>query len=63
MTEQFQRISISLDDELVKDINFDMMKQHGIKEPKNSYGTYFYNKLRDRVPHRNSKEDENASED
>lgn len=56
--ENFTRISISLDSELVKDINWHMMKQSGIKEPNNSYAKYFFEMLRPIVPHRNAQNEE-----
>ncbi len=55
--KNFKRISISLDSELVNDINFEMMKIDGRTEPDNSYSKYFYKKLRPIVPHRNTKEE------
>jgi len=49
----FKKISVSLDENLLADINFEILKIDGKIEPKNSYGKYFYDKLRDRVPYRN----------
>ena len=54
MTENFIRISLSLDSELVNDINFEIMRIEGKMEPKRSYSKYFYQKLRPIVPHRNA---------
>lgn len=56
----FERLSISLDSELVADINFMLMKTEGKVDPKNSYGKFFYEVLRPIVPHRNA---ENTEED
>lgn len=53
----FSVISISLDKELLLDINWDMGKNPGKQEPKNSYGKYLYKKLRPIVPYRNTTED------
>lgn len=60
MPKNFERLSISLDAELVKDINFVMMKQSDITEPKNSYGKFFYDLLRPIIPHRNTQDDVNV---
>ena len=49
----FKKISLSIDDELLSDIEYQILKIEGKIEPKNSYGKYFYEMLRDRVPHRN----------
>ena len=50
----FKKISLSIDDELLSDIEYEILKIEGKIEPHNSYGKYFYGMLRDRVPHRNS---------
>lgn len=43
-----------MDEELLNDIDFEMMKITGKQTPKCSYGSYIYEKLRPIVPHRNS---------
>lgn len=58
MTENFTRISISLDSELVADINWVMMKQTGMTETKNSYGQFFFKMLRPIIPYRNAEIEE-----
>ncbi len=47
----FRIISISLDAELLNDINFMFAKRTQGQDPKNSYGKIFYELLRTIVPH------------
>lgn len=58
MGKNYVQLNISLDAELKKDIDFDIMKIDGKIEPNNSYGKYFYEKLRSQVPHRNVKNED-----
>jgi hypothetical protein len=47
-------ISITLSEELINDIYFDLMKEHGVISPKSSIGAYIEKRLRPIVPFRNS---------
>lgn len=49
----FTRLSITLSNDLVNDIHFDLMKEHGKIDPKTSLGAYIEKKMRPQVPYRN----------
>ena len=58
----YTRISLSIDKELLSDIDFMALKVQGIATPKNSYGKIFYELLRPIVPDRNAQVTDEASE-
>lgn len=51
---KFTRISLSIDKELLKDIDFQFLKETGRQTPKNSYGKIFFGLLRPLIPDRNA---------
>jgi hypothetical protein len=58
-----QRISATLSTDLLNDIFFDIMKEHGVTDPHTSLGKYIEQKLRPLVPHRNSQITPDSNED
>ncbi len=48
----FTRVSVALPNDLVDDIYFELVKQHGKIMPKESVAKYLYEKLRPIVPNR-----------
>lgn len=48
----FTRISVALPNDLVDDIYFELVRQHGKIMPKDSVAKYLYEKLRPIVPNR-----------
>lgn len=50
----FTRISLSIDEDLLLDIDFQFLKETGRQTPKNSYGKIFYQLLRPIIPDRNA---------
>ncbi len=48
----FTRISLSIDKDLLRDIDFQFLKETGKQTPKNSYGEIFYRLLRPIIPDR-----------
>ena len=48
----FTRISLSIDEDLLRDIDFQFLKETGKQTPKNSYGKIVYGLLRPIIPDR-----------